>query len=96
MMRAMVMVLPMVNTPHGLPAKAFTTTIPRPANVTGRINSTAIMATCPAKRLISVRAISDSERPLCRNEAVRTMKSWTQPANTAPISSHRNPGAKPN
>ena len=75
MMRAMGMVLPMVNTPHGLLARAFTTTMPRPASVTSRIKSTAIMVTRPAKGLISVRAISDSERPLCRTEAASTTKS---------------------
>src|SRR5471030_3329461 len=64
MIRAMGTVAPIVNTPHGLFARAFTTTIPRPASVTSRIKSTAIMATRPAKGLISVRAISASDRPL--------------------------------
>jgi len=34
--------------------------------------------------------------PLCRTEATSTIKSCTQPASTAPISIHRNPGANPN
>ncbi len=56
-------VAPIVKTPQGLLASAFTTTIPKPASVTSRMNSTAIMDTRPAKGLISVRAISASERP---------------------------------
>ena len=96
MISAMGMVEPMVNTPQGLFASAFTTTIPRPASVTSRMKSTAIMATSPANGLISVRAISASDRPLWRTDATRTVKSWTQPASTAPINSHRKPGANPN
>ena len=42
--------MPMVNTPHGLFASAFTTTIPSPASDTSRMNSTAIIATRPGKR----------------------------------------------
>ena len=61
---AMGIVMPMVNTPHGLLASAFTTTMPSPASVTSRMNSTAIMVTSPANGLISVRAMSASERPL--------------------------------
>jgi len=60
------------------------------------MKSTAIMATMPAKGLISVPATSASERPPCRTEATSTVKSCTHPASSAPINSHRNPGAKPN
>src|SRR5579863_6194470 len=56
MMTAMGIVMPIVKTPHGLFESALTTTIPRPASVTSRIKRTAIMATRPAKGLISVRA----------------------------------------
>ncbi len=35
--------MPMVKMPHGLLARALTTTIPRPASVTSRMKSTAIM-----------------------------------------------------
>ena len=49
------------------------------------MQSTAIIATIPAKGLISVRAISASERPLWRTEATRTVKSCTHPASTAPV-----------
>ena len=41
-------------------------------------------------------AISGSDRPLRRIEATRMMKSCTAPANTAPITSQRKPGRKPN
>ena len=63
MMIAMGMVMPMVKMPHGLLESALTTTMPRPASVTRRMKSTAIMATRPANGLISVRATSASERP---------------------------------
>ena len=89
-------VLPIVNTPHGLPASAFTTTIPSPASVTSKMNSTAIIATSPAKGLISVRATSASDLPLCRAEATSTVKSCTAPASTAPVTSQISPGANPN
>ena len=42
------MVIPMVKTPHGLFAKALTTTMPSPASVTSRMKSSAIMVTRPA------------------------------------------------
>ena len=83
------MVLPMVNTPQGLAASAFTTTIPSPASVTSRMNSTSIIETTPANRPISVRATSDSDRPLCRTDATSTTKSCTAPASTAPVRSQR-------
>ena len=63
MMSAIGIVMPMVKTPHGLFASALTTTMPSPASVTSRMNSTAIIATSPANGLISVRAMSASERP---------------------------------
>ena len=50
MISAIGTVMPMVNTPHGLFASALTTTMPSPASVTSRMNSTAIIATSPAKR----------------------------------------------
>ena len=95
-MSAIGIVMPMVNTPHGLWESALTTTMPRPASVTSRMNSTAIIATVPANGPISVLATSASDRPLCRTEATSTVKSCTHPAITAPISNHRNPGANPN
>ena len=61
-MSAMGTVAPMVKTPQGLLASAFTTTMPRPASVTRRINSTAIIATSPANGLIS-RAGDFGQRP---------------------------------
>ncbi len=88
--------MPIVNTPHGLPASAFTTTMPSPASVTSRMNSTAIIATSPANGEISVRATSASDLPLCRVEATSTVKSCTAPASTAPATSHTSPGANPN
>jgi len=65
------------------------------AKITG-LKSTSIIATIPANGPISVLATSASDRPRCRIDATRTVKSCTHPAITAPISSHRNPGAKPN
>ncbi len=96
MAKAMGIVIPMVNTPHGLSARALTTTMPSPAKAMIRISSTAIMVTRPANVLISVRAISARECPLWRIEQTRIVKSWTQPASTAPTSSQISPGAKPN
>jgi len=93
---AMGMVQPMVNTPHGLCARAFTTTTPRPASVTSRMSSTAKVAAIPAKGPTSVRAMSASDFPLWRTEATRTTKSCTQPASTAPKRIQMKPGAKPN
>ena len=90
------MVMPIVKTPQGLLARALTTTIPNPASVTSRMNRIAIMATRPAKGLISVRAISARDLPLCRTEATITVKSCTAPAITAPTASQIKPGAKPN
>ena len=63
MMTAIGMVMPIVKTPQGLFDSALTTTMPRPASVTKRIKSTAIIATKPAKGLISVRATSARDRP---------------------------------
>ncbi len=96
MNRAMGTVQPMVNTPQGLDERALTTTTPRPARVTSRMSSTAPMATTPANGEISVRAISARDLPWCRMEATSTMKSWTQPARTAPNTIQKNPGANPN
>ncbi len=79
MISAIGTVMPMVNTPHGLFASALTTTMPRPASVTSRMNNTAIIATSPENGLISVRAISASERPRWRIEATSTVKSCTHP-----------------
>jgi hypothetical protein len=96
MRSAIGIVIPIVKTPHGLFDKAFTTTTPSPANVTSKISSTANIATNPVNSLTSVRATSASDLPLCRTEATSTMKSCTQPASTAPIKIHKNPGANPN
>src|ERR1039458_6251226 len=52
MMTAMGMVMPMVKTPQGLLESALTTTMPRPASVTRRIKSTAIIATRPARAAV--------------------------------------------
>ncbi len=67
--------LPMVKTPHGLLESALTTTIPRPAMETTSMKRMQIIDTMPANGPISVRAISARERPACRMEATRTMKS---------------------
>ena len=96
MITAIGMVMPMVKTPHGLFESAFTTTSPNPARVTSRIKSTAIIVTSPANGLISVRATSATDRPLCRTDATITVKSCTHPQITAPIRIHKNPGANPN
>ena len=89
-------VQPIVKTPHGLCDSALTTTMPRPASVTSRMKSIAIIVTRPANPPISVRAISARERPLWRIDATRTVKSCTAPASTAPIRIQIRPGAKPN
>ena len=58
-----------VNVAHALSASAFTTARPRPAIATIRMKRTAMPAVTPASGLTSVRAMSDSERPLRRTEA---------------------------
>ncbi len=89
-------VVAMVKVPHALRYRAFTTANPRPANATTTINSTATAVAVPVTAPSSSRAISGSERPFRRMEATRMMKSCTAPASTAPITSQRNPGRKPN
>ena len=89
-------VMAIVNVPHGLSRKAFTTVNPSPAMAISMMMRMAIDPTIPARGLISFRAISASERPLRRMEATSTVKSCTAPATTTPITSQRKPGRNPN
>ncbi len=50
----------------------------------------------PATDPISARAISASDRPSCRVDAQRIMKSWTAPPRHTPMTSQTRPGRNPN
>ena len=67
------MVTPIVNVPHALSASALTTAMPRPASAMIMMKRMAMQAVMPAVGLISVRAMSASERPPRRVEAQRAM-----------------------
>ena len=89
-------VAPIVKSPHALSASALTTTMPRPASAMTTMKITAMEAVMPAIGLISVRAISPSDRPPRRVEPQSTVMSCTAPARQQPATSQMNPGANPN
>ena len=86
------MVQAMVNTPHGLPLSAFTTTSASTASRMIMIASTATIARRPVTGPISSLAICPSDLPSRRIEAKRMTKSCTAPARTTPITSQIVPG----
>ena len=86
------MVIAIVNKPHGLAFNAFTTiNAATPSNIIS-IEITATYATNPPTRPISSFAISVRDFPSRLTENSRITKSCTQPANTAPASTHIVPG----
>ena len=93
MKMAMGMVAPMVKMPQALSASAFNIAMPRPARAMIRMNRIAMTAVAPATVLISVRAMSASDRPPRRVEAQRISMSCTAPARHTPVSSQMRPGA---
>ena len=82
-------VAPMVKVPQALSAKALTTTLPMAAMAMVTMNRMAKPVIMPLVVPISTRAISASERPSRRMEAVRITKSCTAPPSTTPIRIHR-------
>ena len=85
-------VAPTVNTPHGLSARALTTTN---ANTARRIVMMARMATIPmipATGFSSSLTICASDFPSRRMELNRITKSCTAPPSTTPIRIHSVPG----
>ena len=85
-----------VKTPQEDSASALTTATPKPAKAMTMMNKMATEVTRPASGLTSARAISASERPPRRMDAVRMTKSWTAPPMHTPKRIHKKPGAKPN
>ena len=85
-----------VNVPHGLFERAFTTARPRPASATIMIKSIANAAANPPTGPISSRAICARERPFLLTEANNITMSCTAPPSAEPISIHKNPGRYPN
>jgi hypothetical protein len=76
--------MPIVNTPHALSASAPTTTRPSPASAMTTMNRIAAAATRPTPGPSSSRAISASERPPRRTDAVKITRSWVAPPSTTP------------
>ena len=91
-MIAMGIVAITVNMPHGLSAKALTTTIASTARMMIMIRKAPNSAMVPGTWPISSRTRSPSERPLRRVDRNSTMKSCTAPASTTPTTSHSRPG----
>ena len=85
-------VAPTVNTPHGLPASAFTTTNDSTASIMVMIPRIAIRATNPAVVFSSSFTICPSDLPSRRIEQNRITKSCTAPPRVAPIRIHSVPG----
>ncbi|MNE49446.1 hypothetical protein D3C80_1439650 [compost metagenome] len=92
MKTAMGMVAATVKVPHGLSARALTTTRARTARMMTMIISTPTWAMMPGMGPISVRTMSPSERPSRRVDMNRTIMSCTAPARTAPTRIHSTPG----
>ena len=92
MMMAMGTVANTVKVPHGLPAKAFTTTSASTARMMIMIINTPTRAMPPAAGPISERMMSPRDRPSRRVETNRTMESCTAPAMTTPARIHNVPG----
>ncbi len=86
------MVIAIEKTPHGLSARAPTTTSASTASRITMMARTPTMAAAPPTAPSSSRAIWPSERPRRRVEIDSTRKSWTQPANTAPMMIQMVPG----
>ena len=86
------MVAAILNTPHGLLVKAFTTTKASTARMITITPSAPSMTITPANEPSSCFAISPRERPSRRVEINKTKKSWTAPANTTPTKSQIVPG----
>ena len=85
-------VIAMVNVPHGLDFRAFTTTSATTPSKITRIAITATKATHPPSLPISSFAICPSDLPSRRTENSRITKSCTQPPKTAPARIHNVPG----
>jgi len=92
---AMGMVMPMVNTPHGLLNRAFVTATPSPARATMMMNRVTNAVVTPVSLLTSRRAMTDSDCPWWRTDAKRMIMSWTHPAKTEPRRIQKKPGPHP-
>ena len=86
------MVAAMVKRPHGLSARAFTTTRPSTASRIVMIANKLIIAMRPITGLSSSLSIWPSDLPLRRIEAKRMTASCTPPPRVAPTSSQSVPG----
>jgi hypothetical protein len=86
------MVMATVKVPHGLSAKALTTTSASTASRITMIIRMPIIEITPADGPISARIISPSDLPSRRVEKNSTSMSWTAPARTTPNRIHSVPG----
>ena len=90
--RAMGIVQAMVNSPHGLALRAFTTISASTASRMIMIARMATIAARPATGFTSSFAIWPSDLPSRRSEQHRMVKSCTAPPRTTPAISQRVPG----
>jgi hypothetical protein len=86
------MVAVIVKRPHGLSARAFTTTSPSTARMMVMIASRLIIAIKPITGFSSSLSICPSDLPLRRIEAKSTTASCTPPPRVAPTRIHSVPG----
>ena len=92
MRTAIGIVAKIVNRPHGLSARALTTTNESTANRITMIPKILINATIPAKGPTSSRTICPSDLPPRRTEQNIIILSCTAPPRVAPINIHNIPG----
>ena len=90
------MVVAIVNSPHGLPRSALTTTSASTASRMIMIARIATIAARPATGFTSSFAIWPSDLPSRRIDATRIVKSCTAPPRTTPRISQSVPGRNPN
>ena len=95
MRSAIGIVIPIVNAPQALSARALTTTKPSPASAATTMKRIAAAVAKPDAGPSSSRAISARDFHPERTEAAKITKSWTAPPKTAPGTSHKSPGSHP-